>query len=107
MLSKCANPDCQEQFRYLHQGKLFQLSPVPELQQFTEESYGSLYERFWLCDKCCRNLTVIWDGFRAQVAPLPREKKTSDLPRQEESSQTLVSAEDADRGRIDHHRRSL
>ena len=32
MLSKCANPECFEQFRYLHQGKIFLLTPPPELQ---------------------------------------------------------------------------
>src|ERR1700752_692239 len=30
MLSKCANPECSEILRYLHQGKIFCLSPTPE-----------------------------------------------------------------------------
>ena len=30
MLSKCANPECSEQFRYLHQGKMFCLIPAPK-----------------------------------------------------------------------------
>jgi hypothetical protein len=70
MLTKCANPGCSEQFLYLHQGKLFHLSPIPELQKFSEESCTGLYERYWLCDQCCKTFTVIWDGFRARVVPL-------------------------------------
>ena len=46
MLSKCANPECSEQFRYLHQGKMFCLTPT---RKVTAASYSSLkfvYERF-------------------------------------------------------------
>lgn len=67
MVSKCANPNCSEQFRYLHQGKLFHLSPVPDLEHITEETCGGLYERFWLCEECCKKFTVVWDGEQAQV----------------------------------------
>jgi hypothetical protein len=71
MLSKCANPACSEQFQYLHQGKLFHLTPTPELQSISEESCAFLYERFWLCDECSRKMTVVWDGSRAKVISLP------------------------------------
>ncbi len=70
MLSKCANPECSEQFRYLHQGRLFHLSPIPELH-LHEEACRRLYERFWLCDQCCKSLTVIWDGLQAKIIHLP------------------------------------
>lgn len=70
MLSKCANPECSEQFRYLHQGRLFHLSPIPELH-LHEEACRHLYERFWLCDQCCKSLTVTWDGLQAKVIHLP------------------------------------
>lgn len=71
MLSKCANPDCSERFRYFHQGKLFHLTPVPELQRFGEEICGHLYEGFWLCDECSGTLAILRDGLRAQVVPFP------------------------------------
>jgi len=73
MLSKCANPNCFEQFRYLHLGKLFHLSPVPDLEQMTEDTCGGIYERFWLCEECCKKLTVVWDGEQAQVVPLRKD----------------------------------
>jgi hypothetical protein len=71
MLSKCANPDCCEQFRYLHEGKLFYLSTIPEQQRCCDESGEQPYERFWLCDHCAQQFTVVWDGVQARVVSLP------------------------------------
>jgi hypothetical protein len=71
MLSKCANPECSEQFRYLLQGKLFHLTPTPEVEQIIQGSFPSLYERFWLCERCSKEMTVIWDGWGPKIVPLP------------------------------------
>lgn len=70
MLSKCANPECSEQFRYLHQGKLFHLNPTPELQALGDDFCDALYERFWLCEQCCKRMRVVWDGTEARIASL-------------------------------------
>ena len=70
MLSKCANPTCSAQFRYLHLGKLFHLCPIPELEKINEDCSGELYERFWLCEERCKEFTVIWDGLQARVITL-------------------------------------
>lgn len=71
MLSKCANPECSEQFRYLHQGRLFCLTPTPELQATSYGSLEFLYERFWLCERCSKQMRVVWDGVQATVERLP------------------------------------
>lgn len=71
MLSKCANPDCLEQFRYLHQGRLFCLTPTPEVQATSYGSREFLYQRFWLCDRCAKRMKVVWDGFQAKTELLP------------------------------------
>jgi hypothetical protein len=73
MLSKCANPGCSEVFRYLHQGKVFLLSPTPEVLVVTGNAYPSLHERFWLCDKCSKEMTVVWVGRQVKLVPLPVE----------------------------------
>jgi hypothetical protein len=31
-----------------------------------------LVERFWLCDACSKETTIIWDGARAKVVRLPQ-----------------------------------
>jgi len=73
MVSKCANPACSEKFLYLHQGKIFQLTPTPEVEAVGGGFPPSLYERFWLCDKCCKEMTLVWGGTEAKLVPLPAE----------------------------------
>ena len=78
MLSKCANPECSEPFRYLHQGKMFCLMPTPKAAATSYGSLEFLYERFWLCDRCSKEMKVTWDGARARVVRLTA--KDPDLP---------------------------
>jgi len=74
MLSKCANPACSTPFRYLRDGKLF------EIQTNTEDvnSLGSRkpvrrVEFFWLCGSCSTELTVINDQEKgAMIVPIPQ-----------------------------------
>jgi len=70
MVSKCANPECSERFLYLHQGKLFSLTPTPELESVGGRFAPLLYERFWLCDRCCRKMTLVWGGTGAKLVSL-------------------------------------
>jgi len=71
MLSKCANPECSAVLRYLRQGKIFYLAPTPDVQIAMGMQCPLLRERFWLCDRCSKEMTVIWSGTEAEVAPLP------------------------------------
>jgi hypothetical protein len=71
MLSKCANPDCSEKFLFLHTGKLFYLAPTPAAE-LNACALSQMRERFWLCDKCAKMMTIVWDGNRAQLIPLPK-----------------------------------
>ena len=70
MVSKCANPECSERFLYLGHGKLFHLSPTPDVEAIGGESQ-LLYERFWLCGECCKKMAVVWGGTEARLVPLP------------------------------------
>ena len=45
MLSKCANPECSEIFRYLHEGKLFYLALAQDVQIATGIQHP-MQERF-------------------------------------------------------------
>jgi hypothetical protein len=73
MVSKCANPACSERFLYLHQGKLFQLTPPPEVEAAEWDSPTALSERFWLCDQCCKKMTLVRRGAETKLVPLPAE----------------------------------
>ncbi len=70
MLSKCANPECSEIFRYLHAGKIFYLAPTPDIQIAMGMQHPALFERFWLCAECSKEMTVVWDGMQAKVVRL-------------------------------------
>jgi hypothetical protein len=71
VLSKCANPECSQQFRYLHQGKLFCLTPTPDVAKIDHGANPALYERFWLCDLCSKSMTLAWAGTHIKVVLVP------------------------------------
>jgi len=69
MLNKCANPECSAIFRTLRDGKVFVMEVKPDCHGGVS-GHGREREYFWLCNSCCRNMTVIVDnGTRAQVVP--------------------------------------
>lgn len=59
MLSKCANPACLARFRYLREGKIFNIEiKAPgdaEVARFKDK-----IEHFWLCESCARVMKVVW-----------------------------------------------
>lgn len=66
MVAKCANPSCGASFQYLRGGKLF-LVDLPRFSSQPAPANGAKHgartaEYFWLCDRCCSELTVIVDG---------------------------------------------
>jgi hypothetical protein len=71
MVEKCANPACTATFRRLRDGRVF----VTEVEaDYRSGASGLMRQRqcFWLCNSCCRIMTVIAEkGKRAQVVPLP------------------------------------
>jgi hypothetical protein len=71
MLSKCANPECSEVLRYLHEGKIFYLAPTPEVTIATGMLHSELHERFWLCAQCSKKMTLTWGGTQVRVVRLP------------------------------------
>lgn len=70
MLSKCANPDCSEMLRYLHEGRIFYLAPTPEVQIASGMLTPALHERFWLCARCSKGMTLTWSGAHVSMVPV-------------------------------------
>ena len=87
MISKCANPACSEKFLHLHEGKIFHLSPTPEVEAATGGFAPSLYERFWLCDRCSRQMTLVWGGTEAKLVELPKEPVVQTSPDPEKTEE--------------------
>ena len=69
MLSKCANPACSTPFRYLRDGKVFEIDSTHERNTRSARRV----EFFWLCGECSLQLTVIDDHEKGVITvPLPQ-----------------------------------
>lgn len=64
MVSHCANPHCKEQFKYLGQGKLFELHDV----------HAKSRRLRWLCTECSKSMVVSFDKHHG-VRVLPRDSR--------------------------------
>jgi hypothetical protein len=78
VLYKCANPTCPSLFRRLSQGKLFQVETTDSstkpgrLLTARRKGFVRQIERFWLCDRCSRSVTIAYENGRGIVTvPLP------------------------------------
>jgi hypothetical protein len=71
MVQKCANPPRSSQFHSLRQGRVF-VKEVESNPDSDNKRRVRHLEYFWLCDSCCRNMTVIAEkGNGVRVEPLP------------------------------------
>lgn len=68
MVTKCANPVCNNVFRYLKGGKLFLVDkppivPTSALTGLEAElcKKGSRDEYFWLCEECALSMTLTFE----------------------------------------------
>jgi len=52
MVSRCANPDCGRELRYLRDGRIYLFS-------LPAQTGGKRLEHFWLCGECSRNMILI------------------------------------------------
>jgi len=71
VLHKCVNPDCA-QFRYLHQGRLFEieiqyLESADSAGQSTLRNGKGHVERCWMCDQCATHVALRFDPRRGLV----------------------------------------
>jgi len=68
MLAKCANPICGAHFRYLNQGRIYN---VPIYGTDVRSCAGpQRIEHFWLCAKCCVTLTLVLRNGKPDVQQL-------------------------------------
>jgi len=89
VLSKCLNPACSAQFRYLHEGKIFKIataSPFPE----PPDSASHKVEYFWLCGHCAQTLKVVLDHGVVTIRPLPLELSKTTPEEDEEDERHLA-----------------
>ena len=69
MVSKCANPACQAPFRYLHEGRLFNVfDTIPGAGQ--RPTHASRMELYWLCSQCVKSVRIVLQEGRVVTRPL-------------------------------------
>jgi hypothetical protein len=68
MLAKCLNAGCDAKFRYLNQGRIFNIE-IPFAKTNGERSFLKA-ECFWLCENCSQTMKVIVDNGTVTTAPL-------------------------------------
>jgi hypothetical protein len=87
MLSKCFNPGCSTPFRYLRDGRIYQLEIAAPAG-----ASGSARRRefFWLCGHCCATLTVVVKEGAGAVQPRFREVVPGLRANQAEKEESLV-----------------
>jgi len=71
MLAKCANPMCENRFRYLREGMLFSFPGLPMSSQIGRNS--ETREHWWLCAQCANTLTLHFD-LDTGIHVLPQDK---------------------------------
>ena len=76
MVEKCANPACSVTFRCLRDGRVFvrevEGDPSGDIRGHSRQPHY-----FWLCNSCCRTMTVIAEkGMGIKVVPLPASATT-------------------------------
>ena len=76
MLSKCANPACSTPFRYLRDGKLFEVESHRPVKAAADHAKPvRSIEFFWLCGQCSAELTVVNDDQNGVITvPIAKEK---------------------------------
>jgi hypothetical protein len=73
MLSKCANPECQNTLHYLREGKVFKVESEVGPFLVTDKKPARKVEHFWLCGSCSATWTLIHDkaqGIQMMRKPL-------------------------------------
>jgi len=72
VLLKCANPLCSAQFRYLHEGRLFEVE-TQYYETLSDNGQRKLrnckghVELYWLCDQCAAHVALRFDQERCAV----------------------------------------
>ena len=85
MLAKCANPICGAHFRYLSQGRVFNV-PIYETASENGRSeprkwtaFPQRIEHYWLCAPCLATLTLNLRNGEVSVQPRFRQLTNGDV----------------------------
>lgn len=85
MVAKCANPECDSKFRYLHEGRLFAVD-IPFTTAQSDEPESTPRPRsvqcFWVCCKCFPHIRIEHDRTNGNVIIRPSKDSAQALRHQ-------------------------
>jgi hypothetical protein len=58
MVARCANPQCNSEFRELSKGRLFLLPPAPDFGESFASVPRMIDHCYWLCPQCAITYTI-------------------------------------------------
>jgi hypothetical protein len=58
IVARCANPECNSEFRELSKGRLFLLPPPPEVGESFASVPRIIDHCYWLCPQCANTHTI-------------------------------------------------
>lgn len=67
MLSHCLNPSCRALFRYMDDGRIFQVERRTAMPGTSE--LQRLVEYYWLCGPCSQKLKVVVENGNVSTVP--------------------------------------
>lgn len=72
MVRKCANPECETEFKYFRGGRLYEFTVgasgvCKDLSEAPPK--GASRELFWLCHECKQQFSLECSGGRINVVP--------------------------------------
>lgn len=87
MVQKCANPQCDAEFRYVSRGRLFSFelrnpgAPCHDVPQaICERKPSHATVSFWLCEGCCSHFTLQF-ARETGLSVVPIRGKTGSSPK--------------------------
>jgi hypothetical protein len=59
MVSRCANPSCEAQFKYLHEGRLYHFFSDGAFAEPPTTRLSARMFCWWLCPGCCSSMELV------------------------------------------------
>lgn len=73
MVARCANPQCDIEFRELSKGRLFLLPPTPDFETRFASASRLIDHCYWLCPQCSGTHTISIEGTTILVSKIVQQ----------------------------------
>ncbi len=75
MVAKCANPQCNSEFRELSKGRLFLLPPISQFRDSFANQPRLIDHCYWLCPHCTVTHTISISGTTVVISQIVEQNE--------------------------------